>query len=98
MKAPFSDIHLCFTYKKCVFEYSDSILFFNPTSKLGLKCRNLKRFTVDMMYMMRHMSSDSTTIIIGFLVTTFKLVNIISYQNALGLGFFPKLPKRRIPY
>ena len=37
MKAPFSDIHLCFTRKKCLFEYSDSILFFNPTSKLGLK-------------------------------------------------------------
>ena len=42
MKAPFSDTHLGFTRKKCVFEYSDSIFFFDPTSKLGLKCRNLK--------------------------------------------------------
>ena len=41
VKAPFSDIHLQFTRKKCVFDDSDLILFFNPTSCLGLKCRNL---------------------------------------------------------
>ena len=37
MKAPFSDIHLRFSRKKCRFDHSDSIIFFKPYLELGIQ-------------------------------------------------------------